>query len=131
MKGGTVLLAKTPLSTDLYLSVAGGFSFLLKISSVCKEQNQKRLGLHIPAAFRSCACFSFIGNFICAFAIHFPASSGAKCGVVKEKLELDDEILRAILSASVTLTLGYPQSINILRSIEIILKKAEKAEDDG
>ena len=74
--------------------------------------------------------------------------SNPKCGIVKEQLELDNEVLCAILAESITLTpgticlelegkeitllcmgdeksLGFPESVNGLRSIERMLQKAE------
>lgn len=73
---------------------------------------------------------------------------GGKYGIIKEQLKLDNEILRSILSDSITLTPGticldqkgeeitllcmgnentggYPDSVGSLRSIERMLQKAE------
>ncbi|MCL2752689.1 MAG: Na+/H+ antiporter subunit E [Defluviitaleaceae bacterium] len=75
--------------------------------------------------------------------------TGAKCGIVKEKLELENEGLRTIMASSVTITPGtialeqtgenitvlcigeekaspnFSETVNGLRNIESRLKKAE------
>jgi len=83
-----------------------------------------------------------------AFTLIKMIFTGAKCGIVKEQVELENEVLRSILADSITLTpgtiflnqeekeitflcmdnenvTGYPNAISGLRSIESKLQKAE------
>jgi len=63
MKGGTVLLAKTPLSTDLYF-IRGRvvFHFARKHQGYAKCKTKNGRGYNFPAVFASCTRFVFIRN---------------------------------------------------------------------